>query len=469
MNSAKEIANTLKGGEKMGLKSFIFGQQSEPSSEIMTFYSGKLARWRDIYEGGGDWRYTRKGGIKGGMRRVASLGAAKAVCAELARLCFTEGTELIGTDRESTAYLKRVLDGNGFAERFSDFLERMFALGGGVIKVYRDKDGTKLDFVTADRFVPTKWDSRGIYGGAFGSTVTADGRNYILAEQQTLTEDGLVTENRLFRFGGGAANLADVFPDMAEKSVIMGLSNPLFVYFRAGAGEISEIEPLGASVFANAEDTLKSLDIVFDSLSREFILGKKRIIVPSYAIRGEYDRSGELKRYFDVNDEVFEAFSADDNDDLKIIDNTGTLRVTEHTDALGELLDLLCMQVGLSEGALSYKNGTIRTATEVVSRNSRTYRTAGFYRKAIANGLSHVAENICLLGKMCGELSAGASTEVNIRFADGVCEDEGAKTDRARQLYAGGLISRARALSEIYGISLDAAKAMEKEDFNGEQ
>ncbi|MBD5111752.1 MAG: phage portal protein [Ruminococcaceae bacterium] len=453
----------------MGLKSFIFGRQTEPSTELMTFYSAKLARWRDIYEGGGDWRYTRKGGINGGMRRVASLGAAKAVCAELARLCFTEGTELIGTDRESTAYLKRVLDSSGFAERFSDFLEKMFALGGGVIKVYRDKDGTKLDFVTADRFVPTKWDSRGIYGGAFGSTVSADGRSCVLAEQQTLTEDGLVTENRLFRSGGGAANLADVFPDMTEKSVIKGLSEPLFVYFRAGAGEISESVPLGTSVFAGAEDTLKSLDVVFDSLSREFVLGKKRIIVPSYAIRGEYDAKGELKRYFDVNDEVFEALSADDNDDLKIIDNTGTLRITEHTEALGELLDLLCMQVGLSEGALSYKNGTIRTATEVVSRNSRTYRTAGFYRKAIANGLSRVAENICLLGKMAGELSAGASTEVGVRFADGVCEDEGAKTERARQLYAGGLISRARALSEIYGISLDAAKAMEKEDFNGEQ
>lgn len=453
----------------MGLKSFIFGRQTEPSSELMTFYSAKLARWRDIYEGGGDWRYTRKGGINGGMRRVASLGAAKAVCAELARLCFTEGTELIGADRESTAYLKRVLDSSGFSERFSDFLEKMFALGGGVIKVYRDKDGTKLDFVTADRFVPTKWDSRGIYGGAFGSTVSADGKSYVLAEQQTLTEDGLVTENRLFRSGGSTANLADVFPDMTEKSVIKGLSEPLFVYFRAGAAEISESVPLGTSVFAGAEDTLKSLDVVFDSLSREFVLGKKRIIVPSYAIRGEYDAKGELKRYFDVNDEVFEALSADDNDDLKIIDNTGTLRITEHTEALGELLDLLCMQVGLSEGALSYKNGTIRTATEVVSRNSRTYRTAGFYRKAIANGLSRVAENICLLGKMAGELSAGASTEVGVRFADGVCEDEGAKTDRARQLYAGGLISRARALSEIYGISLDAAKAMEKEDFNGEQ
>ena len=128
----------------------------------------------------------------------------------------------------------------------------------------------------------------------------------------------------------------------------------------------------------------------------------------------------------------------------------------------------MCMQVGLSEGALSYKSGTVRTATEVVSRNSRTYRTACFYRRMIANALASVAENICILGKMAGELSAGASETASIRFADGVCEDEGTKTERARALYESGIISRARAISEIYGISLAEAKKMEKEDHNGE-
>ncbi len=452
----------------MGLKSLLFGSRKlYEDTALSAFYSGDMARWNDIYNGGGDWRYTRKGGMNGGMRRVASLGAAKAVCAELARLCFTEGTELFCSDSETEGYLKKVLDENGFAERFSDFLEKTFALGGGVVKVYRDGNGVKLDFITADCFVPTKWDNRGIYGGAFGSNVRENGKGYILAETQELWGDGLVIENKLFRESGGEVGLSEVYPKMTAKSTIKGLTKPLFVYFRAGAGNLPQCAPLGASVFAGAEDTLKSLDIVFDSLTREFILGKKRIIVPYYAIRGEYDKKGELKRYFDVNDEVFEAFSTSDNEELKISDNTAELRVAEHTAALGELLDLLCMQVGLSEGALSYKSGTVSTATEVVSRNSRTYRTACFYRRMIANALASVAENICILGKMAGELSAGASETASIRFADGVCEDEGTKTERARALYESGIISRARAISEIYGISLDEAKKMEKEDHNG--
>lgn len=453
----------------MEIGNLLFGRTGQDKfTALSAFYSGNLVRWNDIYNGGGDWRYTRKGGLNGGMRKVASLGAAKAVCAELSRLCFSEGTKPVCADKETESFLERTLSENGFYDRFPAFLEKVFALGGGVIKVYLDR-GVKLDFITADRFVPTKWDSRGISGGAFASNVTVNGKNYLLAETEELTGEGLITTNKLYRESGGELPLGTAFPKMTERSVIRGLKKPLFVYFGAVTGTLAQCEPLGASVFAGAVDTLKSLDIVFDSLSREFILGKKRIIVPSYAIRGEYGADGEVKRYFDANDEVFEAFSASDGDDLKIIDNTDKLRVSEHTEALDKLLDLLCMQTGLSEGALSFKSGTIKTATEVVSKNSRTYRTAGVYRKMIANRFANVAENICLLGKMAGELSACASCKATLRFADGVCEDENAKTERALKLYSGGLISKTRALSEIYGVSLDEAKAMEKEDFTNGQ
>lgn len=451
----------------MGLKDLLFSRAiPKHSSVLSTFYMGDMARWNEIYYGGGEWRYTRRGGLNGGTRRVGTLNAAKAVCAEMARLCFTEGTTPVSQDKETERYVRKILEENNFYERFPDFLEKLFALGGGVIKVYWD-GAVKLDFITADCFVPTKWDGRGIYGGAFGSRLSQGGKSYVLAETQEVTSEGCVTENRLFRDDGGKADIKEVLPNLMEKSVIQGLTKPLFVYIGIGSGKIPQCAPLGASIFAGAEDTLKSIDTVFDSLNREFILGRKRIIVPYYAVRGEYDENGELKRYFDVNDEVFQALSTTDTEELKITDNTASLRITEHMDALGGLLDLLCMQVGLSEGALSYKDDTIKTATEVVSRNSRTYRTQSFYRRRIAEGLSQAAESICLLGKMAGQLSAGASEKAVLMFADGVCEDEGTRVDRAIKLYNAGIISRTRAISQIYGISLEEAQSMERNDFNG--
>ncbi|MBQ4165769.1 MAG: phage portal protein, partial [Oscillospiraceae bacterium] len=376
---------------------------------------------------------------------------------------FTEGTTVTSADLDTERFLQEVLKENHFYERFPAFLEKVFALGGGAVKVYWD-NGVKLDFVEADSFIPTKWDNIGISGAAFCSKLTHDGKSYRLAEAQELSGDELVTENRLYSENGASVKLTDVLPALCEKSVIKGLSKPLFVYIGTGHSASSECSLLGASVFAGAEDTLKSIDVVFDSLEREFVLGKKRIIVPYYAVRGEYDENGDIKRYFDVNDEVFQAMSVSDTEELKITDNTAELRVEEHTKALSMLLDMLCMQVGLSEGTLSYMDGTIKTAAEVVSRSSKTYRTGAYYRAMVSEALAQVMQNICVLGKMGGLLSDGASEKASLMLADGAAEDDGTRIERAVMLYNAGIISKVRAISQIYGISIEEAMSMERSD-----
>lgn len=451
----------------MGFKNWLVSRRAKSTVPFLSEYYAEAERFSDIVSGGGDWRYTRKGGLNGGTRKLASLGAARAVCAELARLCFTEGTIVTSADTDTERFLQDVLKENHFYERFPAFLEKVFALGGGAVKVYWD-NGVKLDFVEADCFVPTKWDGRCITGATFASEVTDGDKHYWLTETQELCGDELSVENRLFTDAGAKAELSEVLPALSEKSVINGLSKPLFVYIGTGLSGAKGCRLLGSSVLKGTEDTLKSLDIVFDSLAREFILGKKRIIVPYYAVRGEYDENGDIRRYFDVNDEVFQAMSVSDTEDLKITDNTAELRVAEHTEAISALLDLLCMQVGLSEGALSYKGGTIRTATEVVSRNSRTYRTQAFFRGIIAEGLAQVMEMICVLGKMGGLLADEASEKASLMFADGAAEDDATRIDRAVKLYTAGVISRKRAISQIYGISLEEAEKIERMDHDGE-
>ena len=453
----------------MGLKDWLFRRGADTAAGLTAHYAD-IQRWEDIYCGGGDWRYTRKGGIQGGTRRMASLGAAKALCSELARLCFTESTSMCYSDPDTESFVNGVLRENRFAERFPEFLEKAFALGGGVIRVYYD-GGVRVDLVNADCFVPTSWNSREITGGAFASRIMSGGKGYILAESREMDGSSLVIENRLYREDGGSAELRDILPGLRERSRIDGVSSPMFTYLRMGgvrrALTSGECPLLGVSAFAGVEDTLKGIDIVFDSLSREFVLGRKRIIVPAYAVRGEWDGDGNRKQYFDVNDEVFQAMSTSDAEELRITDNTGELRVAEHVQALGELLGLLCMQAGLSESALTYKDGTIRTAAEVVSRNSRTYRTQASCRHIISEALSGMTADICRLGKMAGELPDGASESASAVFADGAAEDDGTRTDRAVKLYGAGLISKARALSQIYGISLEEARVMERTDDNG--
>ena len=117
----------------MGLKDWLLRSgRNSGSADIAGCYAD-IQRWEDIYNGGGDWRYARRGGIQGGTRKLASLGAARALCGELARLCFTEGTSMCYSDSDTESFVNRVLTESRFSERFPVFLEKVFALGGGVI------------------------------------------------------------------------------------------------------------------------------------------------------------------------------------------------------------------------------------------------------------------------------------------------------------------------------------------------
>ena len=118
----------------MGLKDWLLRSgRNSGWADIAGCYAD-IQRWEDIYNGGGDWRYARRGGIQGGTRKLASLGAARALCGELARLCFTEGTSMCYSDSDTESFVNRVLTESRFSERFPVFLEKVFALGGGVLR-----------------------------------------------------------------------------------------------------------------------------------------------------------------------------------------------------------------------------------------------------------------------------------------------------------------------------------------------
>jgi A118 family predicted phage portal protein len=218
------------------------------------------------------------------------------------------------------------------------------------------------------------------------------------------------------------------------------------------ANNIDTDSPLGISVYANSLDTLEALDIAFDSFSREFILGRKRIIVPASAIRTvpDPDNPGKTVRYFDADDEVYQAFKDSENDETKITDNTMTLRIEEHVSAINALLNILCFQVGLSPGTLSFDAVQgLKTATEVISQNSKTYRTKQSHQNIIKEVLEDTVKSIINLGIAVGDLTEVKEYEVTIGFDDSIIVDENAIIDNNIKLVAAGLKSKLRAIKEI--------------------
>ena len=230
---------------------------------------------------------------------------------------------------------------------------------------------------------------------------------------------------------------------------------------------------MGISMYGNALETLHALDICYDSFVREFRLGKKRIIVPARAVRTVVDpQTGQMRRYFDPTDETYEALSSDDPNDLKIQDNSVELRVDEHIAALNAFLSILCLQLGFSASTFSFdEHSGIKTATEVVSENSKTFKTIKTLQNQLTPAVEHLVKNIIDVailydleydGQKIAELAA-PGYHVNIVFDDGVTQDRQTNVNEGVMLVGAGLLSKYKFLTDKkYGQGLTPEQAQEE-------
>ncbi|WP_420359268.1 phage portal protein [Bacillus mycoides] len=426
-------------------------------------YSGHFAEWHNL-------KYQTIEGQK--QRKMASLNMAKVITQEMSSLIFNEKCSINISDEQLFKEIKNVLDDNNFNREFQKYLEYMLSLGGMVIKVYHDGD-IKLSFVTADCFVPVSWDNSKVTEGVFINESTKGGKYYTHLEWHLIErgEEGQqqhVIKNELYVSRnkgelGVRTGLKELYEDLEDEVRIEDLSRPTFVYFRPNtANNIDLYSPLGISMYANSLDVLRSLDIVFDSFQREFVLGKKRIIVPASAIKHVVDPiSGMSHRYFDSTDEVYEAMKLEG--DQRIQDISVELRVEEHTAAINALLNYLAMQTGFSAGAFSFDGQGVKTATEVVSENSKTFKTKQSHETILEDCIRDLVDVIVDIAALYSEFDTTEDYEVTVTFDDSIAEDQTAEINKQVTLVMNGLTTKKLAIMKIHGVSEEEAKKIVEE------
>lgn len=466
------------------------------------FYYFGIFVWKYLYKGFyGPWHRILAPTIAEPYRRrdMERLNMAKAVCSELAGLIWSEQCDvhISQSDGNETleSFVHDVLNKNGFWTKMQEHIEQVLALGGGAIKAWyeeqRDSAGNiipghgqiKLGFCMADQFVPTEWDNAQVKGGVFISREAKDGYYYTRLEWHKW--DGLTyyISNEAFRSDyidnrpetteaqdilGFRYPLDEIYPLLNPQTSIKGLTTSLFAYYRTAiANNIDDNSPLGVSIYANALSTLKSLDICYDSFIREFQLGKKRIIVPAQCLRTVHDPiTGEMRRYFDVNDEAFVALNTDTTDSLQIKDNSVELRVDEHERAINAFLTILCLQLGFSAGTFTFDRAAgLKTATEIISENSKTYKTIKSNQLQVKAAITKIVDAIiqiaCLYGiEYNGEKITSLAKngwETKVVFDDSILQDRQTNINEGILLTNNGLMSKKKFMVDILGYTEDEA------------
>ena len=241
-----------------------------------------------------------------------------------------------------------------------------------------------------------------------------------------------------------------------------------FQYIRPfGANYADDNSPLGMSIYAPALNTLHGLDIMFDSLQREFVLGKKRIIAPARSMKVSAGVNGSRPdRYFDADDEVWEALATDNPEDLKIYDNSVELRVEPHITGINGDLSILCAQIGFDPGTLSFDTTKgLKTATEVISENSKTFGTVKAHENLLKDALVDMVHAIFDLAVRYGLTWEGKTVEslisggydVSVQFDDSIIEDKNAEINRGVSLVGAGLLSKRKFMTDMLGYTPEDA------------
>lgn len=419
---------------------------------ISGYYDKKIAGWKNIFEGHPPWKKVKFHGLKKKEDRLMSmLNTAKVLCDCFSDLTFSEQVEITVDDDAYQKYVEEALNENGFWKEIPNLLSAAYALGGCSVKVFAENKKPKIDFVHADKFVPVGWNGRGIFDGIFTAVTVRDGNHYTLVERQSVGK----AEYKLFKSGsdgglGSQTDLSELY-GVLPPEVDYGGTVPMFSYFKPAVSNNAEYDvPLGMSIYANALDTLKALDIAFDSFSREFVLGKKRIIIPASCVQTVPDTdTGEPVRYFDANDEAFVALNVEDAEKFKITDNTVELRVEEHVAAINALLNILCFQVGLSAGTLSFDAVQgVKTATEVISQDSKTQRTIKSNKNLLTEMIEGLVHSLIALGIWLGELNQKDYT-VTVGWQDNVVIDDNTLLDNTIKAFSSGLMDRITAIMKV--------------------
>lgn len=444
-----------------------------------SFYS-LIRVWKSWYIGDVNkfHRYKMYNGKDHVPCRRLSLGMAKKLSEDIADLLLNERVQITIQDETTNEFVMNVLDDNNFSVIGNDYQERKAYTGTVAYVPYLDnievsEDGVvipgdegkiEINYVSASNIYPLSWCNGYISECAFVFPKVIKTKKYAHIQLHILKDGMYVIENHVVECSTGDGREIPAeswrnlhgFETMSEK-IHTGSPERQFVIDRLNIANNSDRDnPMGVAIFANSIDVLRGLDTVYDSYINEFILGKKRIFAAPELLG--VDVLGNP--VFDPNDVVFyqlpEGYLKDGGKPLETVDMN--LRADEHEKAINDNLNMLSMKCGFGQNHYKFENGSVQTATQVISENSDMYRSINKHELILEPVLDELIRIIARLGRVIG-VNTNPDTDIVINFDDSIIEDKQAERQSDRQDVSMGVMSHAEYRAKWYGETLEEAQS----------
>lgn len=322
----------------------------------------------------------------------------------------------------------------------------------------------RINYVDAPNIYPVSWNNGRITECVFSFPHTVSGKKYVHLQSHFLKNGEYVIKNAVLTCDSGSVEGKELKPEEwkrlkpfanLEKEAKTASAEPQFVIDRLNiTNNAEESNPMGISIFANAIDTLKKLDIEYDSYCNEFELGRKRIFVAP-----ELLTNVDGSPTFDPDDGVFYSLPEDydKGKDGLIKEIDMTLRAEAHSKAINDDLNYLSMKCGFGTDRYQFGTSGVKTATEIISENSDMYRMIKKHEIILEDALKQLIRIIIRLGIVTGN-SLNLDTEIVINFDDSIIEDKDTERKRDLQDLSAGIMSHAEYRAKWYGETIEEAE-----------
>lgn len=431
---------------------------------IDTTMDAYISRWFHWYTGDDsfyDVEYVSDG--RRHTRKRYSLHPARRVAREWASMLLNEDTEVSVETPMANEWLDDYLEATGFWPSGQGMVEKAFALGTAAWALWfdvRDDDSDttiKLRCYDARMVVPLSWDTDGIRECAFVTQTRNHGEKAEQLQMHYVGESGTyVIETVTFVDGKEVYNpsIIKVFDTKCE--------TPTFGIVRPGIENVAvDLSPYGMSVFADAIDSIKAVDLCFDAIFQEVDLTEVMVFMDEAMIdvrdvngksvpvpRGSRNRVFR-KLFSQSASDMYEVFSPQIRTDAQKV---------AFDVALAELGD----QCGFGQQYFVLdKSGGLKTATEVNADNASLMRNIHKHENVLMVAIQQVVTALLT----CARIHCAAPIEedfgnVSVKFADSIVTDTSADKALMMSEIAAGLIPKWMYAVEFYGMSEQEAKEL---------
>ena len=413
-------------------------------------------------------RYKIYDGTKSKQIERFSLKMAKSCGETWANLLINEKTYVTLENEKDQLAINDLYNKLNYFTKNNNAIEIAYSLGDGIgivgLKglvtnesgevISKDNVEITYEFIDASRVYPITWrygELKEVGFVSFG-TLEADIVLHLLDENKTY---------KIVDLKYARKDINDEFELISTQVFNTFSKAPLFGYLKPNiVNNIDMNSQRGISIYANAIDCLKSIDLNYDCYNTELQLYRSRAWYSGNL--NNVDSNGNVVDVFDPNDFLIYKLPSNNDGTPNIKIEQGQLRVEAYSKSLNDALSIFGYKVGLGKDYYSFSAGLgspIQTATGIIAQNMELYRSMMKNEIVVRKFLQDTTYAIMYMSNKFanGTFTINSPNDIKILFDDSIFEDKESTKESDRKDVNLAIMSEVEYRVDNYGESEEVA------------